>query len=277
MSSSNISSRVVTGLAIAILLFARPCSAEDTAVQLIERQQGDDVVVSAKLTNALDVTMTLSGEVLNMRPSAALPITVDSEGKSEVPLVTLHIVDRSKPSHNSCRLAWKPGGRERTPPKPYAYALPYKDGPHRVLQGFFGKFSHSAGSQDEYAVDWAMPIGAKVCAARAGIVVAFRADVQVGGPDPRFKQDYNYIVIRHDDGTYAEYLHLDADGVSVHLGDRVSAGQVIGISGETGYTSEPHLHFAVFNTLSGQGRKTIPVEFLLKSGKHITPQVGRSL
>ena len=66
------------------------------------------------------------------------------------------------------------------------------------------------------------------------------------------------------------------DGVLVQAGDSVSTGQAIGLSGETGYTSEPHLHFAVFNTVTGRERKTIPIEFQLTSGQHVTPQEGKS-
>ena len=121
-----------------------------------------------------------------------------------------------------------------------------------------------------------MPIGTKVHAARSGIVASFRSDVEEGGRDVKYKKDYNYLVIRHDDGTFSEYVHLDKDGVLVQLGDKVSQGEAIALSGNTGYTSEPHLHFAVFNTLSGIVRKTIPIEFALSSGKRVTPQEGRS-
>ena len=205
-----------------------------------------------------------------------MPVTAESDGKLEVALVTLHVIDRTKPYKYGYRVEWKPGGRQKSPPKPYLYALPYADGPHRVRQAFLGRFSHYSGSQDEYAVDFSMPVGTRVMAARSGIVVALRSDAKLGGKSQEYKKDYNYIVIRHDDGTYAEYLHLDQDGVQVHAGDSVSTGQAIGLSGETGYTSEPHLHFAVFNTVTGRERKTIPIEFQLTSGMHVTPQEGKS-
>ncbi len=269
-------SRFAAFVVMGFLCLPPSCSAEDPAVQIVEQRQGDTFLVVAKLTNALDVTITLNGETNNLAPSATLPVTVESAGKSEVPILTLRIVDRRKPSHYSYRIAWRAGGRQRATIKPFAYALPYRDGPHRVLQAFFGSFSHGAGSQDEYAVDFAMPIGTSVHAARAGTVVAFRSDVEIGGPTPRFRPDYNYVVIRHDDGTYAEYVHLDKDGVKVHLGESVAQGALLGLSGETGFTSEPHLHFAVFNTVSGHERRTAPIEFLLASGRHVAPQQGRS-
>lgn len=275
---STVCTRVATTVA-ALFLIAIPAasSADDGAVQIVEKRVDDTVSLTAKLTTALDVTMSITLDLENLALMSPLPAAVESDGKPEVPLVTLRVVDRHKPNKYGYRLEWKAGGRGKGSQKPYSYALPYKDGPHRVRQAFFGRFSHYAGSQDEYAIDWSMPVGTNVHAARGGIVAAFRSDVETGGPDPRYKKDYNYIVIRHDDGTYAEYLHLDKDGVKVALGDQVEQGDVIGLSGDTGYTSEPHLHFAVFNTISGRERRTIPIEFALPSGRRVTPVEGRSL
>lgn len=265
-------------LAFLAVLLCGPaaCSAEDKSVAIVAQSQGDNVVVSARLANALDVTITLNCDLDNLIPTTPLPITVDSDGKTDVTLVTLRVIDRARPYKYGYHVEWKAGGRQKAPPKPYYYALPYSDGPYRVSQGFLGRFSHYSGSPDEQAIDWTMPAGTKVTAARAGVVVACRADVSVGGRDVAYKKDCNYIVIRHEDGTYAEYLHLDKDGVLVHTGDKVTQGEEIGLSGNTGYTSEPHLHFAVFNNVSGKERKTIPIEFELASGKHVTLQEGGS-
>lgn len=258
------------------LFLPTACSGQDKSVAIVRQSEGVNIVISAKLTDALDVTITLNCDLENLQPTTPLPVTVDSDGKSDVPLVTLRVIDRTRPYKYGYHVDWKPGGRQKAPPKPYYYALPYSDGPYRVRQGALGRFSHSSGSQDEQAIDFSMPVGTKVTAARAGIVVASRADVSTGGSDLAFKKDYNYIVIRHEDGTYAEYLHLDKGGVLVRTGDKVTQGQEIGLSGATGYTSGPHLHFAVFNTVTGKERRTIPIEFELASGKHVALQEGRS-
>jgi murein DD-endopeptidase MepM/ murein hydrolase activator NlpD len=55
----------------------------------------------------------------------------------------------------------------------------------------------------------------------------------------------NFIRILHDDGSMALYAHLAVDGVLVRIGQEVTAGQRIGLSGNTGFSTGPHLHFAV--------------------------------
>src|SRR5271167_1147398 len=91
-----------------------------------------------------------------------------------------------------------------------------------------------------------MPIGTKVCAARSGVVVGLRQDSDVGGATEDFMHRDNYVIVRHSDGTYAEYRHFEKNGLLVALGANVQAGQPIGLSGMTGFTTRPHVHFAVF-------------------------------
>ena len=94
--------------------------------------------------------------------------------------------------------------------------------------------------------------------------------------DDKFKQCANYVVIRHRDGTYAEYVHLQAHGVLVHLGDEVKTGQSLAHSGNTGYSTAPHLHFAVFRTLDGGKRESLPVDFHVRSGAVLSLEEGAS-
>jgi murein DD-endopeptidase MepM/ murein hydrolase activator NlpD len=119
-----------------------------------------------------------------------------------------------------------------------------------------------------------MPVGSRVCAARDGTVVALRQDSDVGGPEEKYEVCANYVVVEHEDGTFAEYCHLKKDGVLVALGQKVKCNEPLGSSGNTGRSTVPHLHFAVFCTIDGGNRRTIPVQFVTKTGEVETLKEG---
>ena len=100
-------------------------------------------------------------------------------------------------------------------------------------------------SSAAHAIDFSVPVNTPVLAARSGIVIALRKDSKISTRDKRYLSEGNYIIIHHKDGTFSEYHHLDTDGVIVGLGEFVSQGQLIGYSGNTGFSTAPHLHFAV--------------------------------
>ena len=62
----------------------------------------------------------------------------------------------------------------------------------------------------------------------------------------KYRNDANFIIIAHKDGTFAQYVHLKKNGVLVSKNDTVKKEQVIDYSGNTGMSTEPHLHFAVY-------------------------------
>jgi len=125
----------------------------------------------------------------------------------------------------------------------YIYSLPFETNKKVYLvQGYESKiFSHKG----ERALDFKVKEGTKVCAARDGVVISFREDSDAGGLKKEHLSDGNYISIRHNDGSVAHYWHLQKDGVVVNMGDSVKTGQWIALSGNTGYSSFPHLHFEV--------------------------------
>jgi murein DD-endopeptidase MepM/ murein hydrolase activator NlpD len=106
--------------------------------------------------------------------------------------------------------------------------------------------------------------------------VKVKVDSNTGGPDRKFENCANYILIRHSDGTVANYAHLSKDGTRVKPGQVVEAGDLIGYSGNTGFTSGPHLHFSVFKTKSGKQRLSIPVKFQSANANCITLAEGKS-
>lgn len=99
----------------------------------------------------------------------------------------------------------------------------------------------------EHAVDFVVPEGAPVKAAAEGIVVDLKNNSDIGGADKKLEPFGNFIELKHAHGEYSEYEHLKKDSVPVKIGDRVRKGQVIGLSGATGWLAHlgPHLHFMV--------------------------------
>lgn len=125
----------------------------------------------------------------------------------------------------------------------YVYDLPYKKGNvFEVYQGYNGTFSH----QNENSIDFTMPIGTEVLAAREGKVIEIVQKNVKGCPTISCASLGNYIRVLHSDGTIADYFHLQFNGAKVSIGQQIKKGEVIGLSGNTGWSSGPHLHFVVY-------------------------------
>jgi murein DD-endopeptidase MepM/ murein hydrolase activator NlpD len=150
----------------------------------------------------------------------------------------------------------------------FVYALPFEQGSsHFIVQGYYSAYSH----KNRAAIDFKMKKGTKVLAARDGVVIRLKEDGEKGGLNKKYRQDGNLVVIQHEDGTRAGYWHLQKDGVLVNIGDTVQQGQVIALSGKTGYSALPHLHFLVWNNQNGQWRQ-VPTRFRTANGdKYLRP------
>ncbi len=129
------------------------------------------------------------------------------------------------------------------------YRLPFKDGQAVTIgQVWGGKIITHTTPASRYAVDFVVPIGTPLVAARKGRVVDVDQNFTDGGTDPLLKA--NHVMILHEDGTLGLYSHLAANRIAVSFGQWVDAGTLIGYSGNTGYSSGPHLHFAVLTNTS---------------------------
>lgn len=145
----------------------------------------------------------------------------------------------------------------------YPYLLPYTSSrPHKLMQGYFGKFSH----MDTHSLDFEMPEGTQIVAAREGVVIKTKQDSNRGGASRDFIDQGNFVLIYHNDGTFGNYFHLKQNGVRVKAGQQVKKGDLIGLSGNTGWSSAPHLHFEVLLPANG-AKQTVPTKFLLADGK----------
>ena len=154
---------------------------------------------------------------------------------------------------------------------PYALATRFP-----VTQAYPDVVTHHT-EASQYAVDIAMPIGTDIFAAREGVVFDVSSDNWSGGIDPvNDGPKANVVQILHDDGTYAVYAHLNWNSIRVSPGDRVVRGQYIADSGNTGFSSGPHLHFVVMKN-AGMRAKSLPFQFAGRDLAAVTPVSGNDL
>jgi murein DD-endopeptidase MepM/ murein hydrolase activator NlpD len=165
-------------------------------------------------------------------------------------------------------------GTTHSPPGPYRVPFATATG-HVVSQAPPNRDTHNDFSSFN-AIDFAMPVGTAIVAAREGLVinVAYRFDQ--GGLNPQMLDEANFVQILHDDGTTAIYGHLQMDSVRVRPGQTVRRGEQIANSGNSGFSGGPHLHFAVLRN-AGMRSESVPVVFAGPGGSVITARTGQTL
>ncbi len=257
-----------------LLAFSLFANFQDDEVEIIEEQiPNGDVVFMAKNKGYCPMTLVLDFKILeNFKADLKIPaqIVLKPDGELHPVLHLKRVSQRKGANYNYQYYFFK--GTAKVKPDNYAYYLPYQHDTKQLLgQGYNGKFSHKG----TYALDFNLKEGTKVCAAREGIVVDIKEDSNYGCKSPSCQGHANYLIIYHEDGTFSYYAHLEQNGVMVKLGEQVKAGQVIALSGNTGWSSGPHLHFEVYKPLI-KGKQTIPVTFRHEDGLLTELKPGRS-
>ncbi len=133
-----------------------------------------------------------------------------------------------------------------------------------VMQGYNGLFSHRSDKMNKYAIDFKMSLNDTICATADGYVVGIIDGYIEGRSDIKLKEHANKIRLYHPrSNTFSEYCHLNTNGCLVKLSDFVAQGQAIGLAGNTGYSTEPHLHFVILvPDDSDLGFKSIQTQFI---------------
>jgi murein DD-endopeptidase MepM/ murein hydrolase activator NlpD len=214
-----------------------------------------------------------------LQPSYGV-IRLPAAGKANAPtkgvvMTTFSILDRKAPYHRRIQFHAR-FGDPTARPEPYAYRLPYTK-TFAVLQGFHGAFSHRG--SNEYAIDFDCPVATHVLATRPGLVVAANASAQGAGTTPEFLEyrRTNFVIVLHDDGTLGEYMHLAPSSVEVRPGQRVERGAELALSGNTGFSSTPHLHFQVMTAGDdGVSARSFPFQLATAPNHVEEPVQGRS-
>ena len=223
-----------------------PVPVEPTAMARLRVEPGDGEYLAwadNNLSGPIEVLLGFT-QNNNMRGEPALPARATVPARGSALVARLRIDDPRREGSFGLTLTGVPGNPSARP-QDVEYLLPLRQPRSRIDQGFGGGFSHSD-EQNRYALDFAADIGTPVLAARAGTVMQVESDFSKAGlKQEKFGGRANFVRILHDDGTMGLYAHLATNGVHVRVGQRVAAGEQIGLSGNTGFTTGPHLHFAV--------------------------------
>lgn len=245
----------------------------ESGLRVVDREVADGVELVVVRTQAAPVTLSITVTGKNAAPDRPMPVVVSCPTPGKYPFVVLKPVQEDQSFSWKVKYDWRFGQVAATHDPKRVYELPFKSGQsYTIGQGFHGTFTHSG--NDEFAVDFDMPIGTEVLAARGGEVVVVVDTFDRGGPDLSLREKANYVLVRHDDGTLGEYVHLKRGGARVKPGTVVRAGDLIGLSGDVGYSRGAHLHFAVFRAVNGVDRETFPMRFRAKEGESLEPAEG---
>lgn len=235
----------------------------------VRNEEDGSTIVYARNNYLCDESVYIEFNALkNMEADVKLPFEgVVPTGVKDFKLFTLSIKDPSKGSQLGYVTSFCHGNIYKERNDSYIYTIPYKEGEsYPIGQAYGGKFSHFMKGKT-HAIDFTMDVGTLICAARNGIVIEVKEDSDRHGKTAKYRDFGNYVTVYHKDGTMADYFHIKKNGSKVKAGDKVLAGQEIAISGNTGWSSGPHLHFQVYVFDENMEQKSISTKFKLKDNK----------
>jgi murein DD-endopeptidase MepM/ murein hydrolase activator NlpD len=221
------------------------------------------VQIGYRLTDTDNVAATTKMSGLAMLPP-----------RSATDLVVVAKSDPSAQMSFQSEFQFLPGdpAAEHRPTEPYRFPWA-AGGSVRVSQAYPDAITHGDPSST-YAIDFVMPIGTPVYAARGGTVIEIASDFFEGGVDPAVNGPRaNVVRVLHEDGTMSLYGHLNWNSIRVVPGQRVARGEYLADSGNTGFTTGPHLHFVVQRNRGG-AIVSVPIEFAGERGAPVAVSTG---
>ena len=216
-------------------------------------------------------------DAVNVLTEPPLPARFVIPGQQEQTLVGLGALDPQRGFQYRLNMSSVPGRPISTPVMDLVVLPPFAQGEQfPISQGFQGEKTHLT-PDSEFAIDIAMPVGTAIHAVRSGRIMDVEEDFNRGGTNlEKFVDKANHVRILHEDGTMAVYAHLDLASVSVRPGARIRAGQKIARSGNTGFSTGPHLHFVIQQN-TGMKLISVPFKFQTANGAPATPEVNQVL
>jgi murein DD-endopeptidase MepM/ murein hydrolase activator NlpD len=217
-------------------------------------------------------TSNIENAVSANRASMSDNAVLDPRSETEL----LRLVPRAAGAAMRFELSYQyiPGapGARHEPREPYRVPFALAN-THRVSQAYPSALTHNDPA-NLHAVDFEMPIGTGVYAARGGTVIEIADDNYTAGLDPDTDlARANIVRILHEDGTMALYGHLNWNSIRVRPGQQIERGEYLADSGNTGFSTGPHLHFVVQRNAGGL-IESVPVEFIGAGGTPVRLSTG---
>lgn len=222
----------------------------DGPLTVTQTLAGDQMVVWASTASPYPVT--LSWNELGEHPQ---PVVLTPGQPRELTSRVLAVGDAQ--TMYQIEYVWAPGAmdiRDARVAHPLSELVEMAQGPH-------GDFSH----QGKFAYDWAVPEGTVVRAMASGWVIEVEDRFTEGGLGSAMRDQANYIHVIHANGSIARYVHLMPGGADVSVGTFVTEGEPIGRTGNTGFSSGPHLHVEIVRLNSDIWPETIPITFFRRA------------
>lgn len=251
----------------------------DTGISVTHGFEGGKVRLTASNLFYAPVELVLSIErIAGLQfPDSEKELRWVVPARSDLQLMSLDFLEDGSTPSLEYRFQYLAGRPDATHRPQVAYRAPFAISTNYPVTQAYPEIATHTTPASYHAIDLAMPIGTDIFAARDGIVFDVASNNFRSGLDrKRDAPSANVVRILHDDGTYAIYAHLNTNSIRVKPGDRVQRGQYIADSGNTGYSSGPHLHFAVVRNI-GMEIQSLPLLFAGQNAETVLPATGLAL
>ncbi len=268
MRSSLSACAAMIALVMVTLATAPPAGAANTdavfRVESVKTHDGLRLFAVNRGPVAISANVDVSGTNLVVEPSTMLRVVVPAGGRTE--FGSARPGRKGQAWRIQYRSRYLPGDANARHDDKVAYRLPFPDGSSAwVSQAPGGELTTHRAPGSRNAIDFVLPEGAFIVAARDGVVIEVEEGHSIGARNHYYRDKANVVRVLHADGSIASYAHLAKNSVLVARGEWVREGMLLARVGNTGYSSGPHLHFEVTEIRLGRSGRfeqhAVPVQF----------------